>query len=116
MKNDEFASAIDDYFAQCAANGDFPDEAGMIRALGLTRGEFNRLLRSGSGKGRALQDARLRRESLLTRELYATDKAATGKIFLARQPSFGALSDKPQVADESMTVEVRLTGAAAAFE
>ena len=115
MTNDEFERVIDAYFAQCEADGTFPDEAGMICALGLMREQFDRLLAESGRRSRLLHNARLRRESLLTRELYATDKAATGKIFLARQPSAGSMSDKPQVAEPRLSVEVHIAGETDAF-
>lgn len=119
MTLSEFKRKIDAYFDECAAADAFPDEAGLLLALGLTREEHERILAGNAksnGRLRALQDARLRRESLLTRELFATEKTATAKIFLARQPFAGAMSEKPREATETTTVEVRLVGEKKAFE
>ena len=115
----EFKRRIDEYFDECADANAFPDEAGLLLALDLTREQHERLLAGNAksnGKLRALQDARLRRESLLTRELFATEKAATAKIFLARQPFAGAMSEKPREQTETTSFEVRLVGEKNAFE
>lgn len=109
----EFEKAIESYFTACEEEGIFPDEAGLILFLGLEREEYDRLKDGKRGKAyaAALSRARLKRESIIVRELYNTEKAATGKIFVARQPENGGLTDKPKEAAAPVTVEVRLAGA-----
>jgi hypothetical protein len=116
----EFRRKIDEYFDACAEDGIFPDEAGLLLLLNLGYDDLDRILYGGElrtrSARRALLDARLRRESLLTRELFATDKAATGKIFLARQVASGALSDKPRDTADAATIQVTLLGEELAFD
>ena len=118
----DFKRIVNKYFEECAESGVFPDEAGMIFALKLTREEFDNILSGraeGKGAGgmrRAALAARLKRESLLTRELFATEKTATAKIFLARQPASGALSEKTPDVSDSAALEVRILGDHEAFE
>jgi len=109
----QFEKTIESYFKTCEEAGVFPDEAGLILFLGLEREEYERLRDGKRGKAyaAALSKARLRRESIIVRELYNTEKAATGKIFVARQPENGGLTDKPREAHAPVTVEVRLAGA-----
>ena len=110
----EFEQAIESYFKHCEEQGAFPDEAGMILFLGLDREEYDRLRagRRGRAYADAISRARLRRESIIVRELYQTEKSATGKIFVARQPENGGLTDRPREAAVSPpAVKVRLGGA-----
>ncbi len=108
----EFEDRIDRYFTECAQTGAYPDEAGMILYLGLEREEYDRYLGGAEGKGWAacLKKARLRRESIIVRDLYASEKATTGKIFLARQVNNGGLSDKPREDSPMMTIDVKISG------
>jgi hypothetical protein len=108
----EFEDRIDRYFAECGAAGAYPDEAGMILYLGLEREAYDRYLGGEEGKGWAgcLKKARLRRESIIVRDLYASEKATTGKIFLARQVNNGGLSDKPREESQTMTIDVKISG------
>ena len=108
----ELEGKISAYFAQCAETGAYPDEAGMILYLGLEREDYEKYLGGDSGKGYAacFKKARLRRESIIVRDLYASEKATTGKIFLARQTNNGGLSDKPSPPQQTMTIDVKLNG------
>ena len=108
----EFEDRIDQYFSECGEAGAYPDEAGMILYLGLEREDYDRYLGGAEGGGWAvcLKKARLRRESILVRDLYASEKATTGKIFLARQVNNGGLSDKPKEESQTMTIDVKISG------
>ncbi len=81
----EFEDRIDRYFSECAQTGAYPDEAGMILYLGLEREEYDRYLGGAEGKGWAacLKKARLRREGIIVRDLYASEKATTQDLFCA---------------------------------
>ena len=114
-----FTQLVNKYFDECEATGAFPDEAGMILALHMTRETFERIINGDDCTQElhlAALESRLRRESIITRTLFATEKAATAKIFLARQPASGALSERPQEHAEQRTVEVLLRGETTAFE
>lgn len=107
-----FENSIDAYFSECRANTIYPDEAGMILYLGLDREAYTRYLSGGGGKGyaAALKRAQLKRESIIVRDIYGSEKATTGKIFLARQVSNGGLPVKPAEKKEQMIVDVRING------
>lgn len=110
----EFENRISGYFEDCRSAGAYPDEAGLILHLGLERETYERFMNGVEGKGYAscLRKAKLRRESIIVRDIYGTDKASTGKIFLARQESNGGLSDKPreEAGGRKATIEVRING------
>ena len=108
----ELENKISAYFSDCSMTGAYPDEAGMILHLGLEREEYDRFLSGDNGKSYAacLKKARLRRESIIVRDLYASEKATTGKIFLARQANNGGLTDKPTQAQQTMMIDVKLNG------
>ena len=108
----DFESKISAYFSDCEETGAYPDEAGMILYLGLEREDYDRYITGGDGKGyaAALKKARLRRESIIVRDLYASEKATTGKIFLARQINNGGLTDKPREETQTMTIDVKING------
>lgn len=110
-----FENRINAYFTECRANGNYPDEAGMILYLGLEREAYDRYLCGGEGKGyaAALKRAQLKRESIIIRDIYGSEKASTGKIFLARQISSGGLPVKPAEKSKKVTVDVRINGESA---
>ena len=113
----EFENRIEAYFAHCEAQRSYPDEAGLILHLGIDREEYDRYRDNEGGKyamyARAVEAARLKRESILVRGIYSTDtKSTTGKIFLARQPNNGGLTDKTGGEQKKLTVEVLLDGEA----
>lgn len=84
MNVEEFKKRIEEYFAECEKKEIFPDEAGLLLHLKISREKFEQYKRSNGAYHKALAAAALRRESLLTREIYSTTKSAAGKIFLAR--------------------------------
>ena len=112
MKLSELIKRIDNYFNECEEAGIFPDEAGMALYLGVERQTLDDWIKNDSPRGfsRAIRNSRLRRESVLVRGIYASDKSTTGKIFLSRQGSAGALSDKTNdsVRSGGLSVEVTL--------
>ena len=114
MKQSDLKTGIDKYFDECEANGAFPDEAGMALYLGIERTTIDEWMSGKSPRGyrRIIQDSRLRRESVLVRGIYASDKSTSGKIFLSRQNSAGALSDKTGDSGRSdeLSVEVKING------
>ena len=122
MKLFEFRQIIDEYFSECERLEIFPDEAGMALRLGLERGQIDTLLastdRRRAGYRRAILDARLRRESVLVRGIYASEKSTSGKIFLSRQGSAGGLSDKNASGGGAgdVFVEVKISGIPDCFD
>jgi hypothetical protein len=110
----DFENRVAGYFEECRAAGTYPDEAGLILHLGLEREAYEGYQSGAEGKGYAacLRKAKLRRESIIVRDIYGTDKASTGKIFLARQESNGGLSDKPrdETGGKKAAIEVRING------
>jgi hypothetical protein len=116
----DFRRTICEYFEECEASGAFPDEAAMALRLGITREMIEEWLEDSSrgraGYRRALLDARLRRESVITRGIYASEKSTSGKVFLARQAASGGLHDKPKETREKVAVKVIFRGAPDAFD
>lgn len=107
-----FENRIDAYFSECKANCFYPDEAGMILYLGLDREAYDSYLSGGGGKGyaAALKRAQLKRESIIIRDIYSSEKATTGKIFLARQIDNGDIPDKAMEKTKKVTIDVRING------
>ncbi len=94
----EMERRVNAYFAQCAAENVFPDEAGLILALGISEEMYNAYLTKDKRRyipfRLCLENARLRRESILVRRLFEAGKRASpGLIFLARLPENGGLSE-----------------------
>ena len=118
MKPDKKAPAfqkkIEDYFQECERDGIYPDEAGLILHLKLDKETYDRYKNNAKGTPagymRYLEDARLRRESIIVRDIYSNEKSPTGKIFLARQPENGGLCDKAPQTSAKTTVEVLIDG------
>jgi hypothetical protein len=112
MNINEFRAVIDGYFADCERSDTFPDLAGQLLRLKISRERYDKYLRLGGGVfKRALEDAELRRESILTREIYASGKSTTGKIFLARRQAAGSEPEARRDAQEpSLVFEVKLDG------
>jgi hypothetical protein len=105
-----FRQGIDEYFALCGENGDYPDEAGLILHLGLDKDEFDALLTGGSRKSgyrRAILDSRLRRESIITRDIYTEKlKSPTGKLLLSPQLGGSASTDEEAQEPGKVIIEV----------
>lgn len=122
LKLSELKTGIDEYFRKCDTDGLFPDEAGMALHLGIDRETIEKWLSDESykhtGFRRAILDARLRRESVLVRGIYASEKSTSGKIFLSRQGSAGALGDKTTGAGhtDGISVEVKISGIGDCFD
>ncbi|MDR0813039.1 MAG: hypothetical protein LBO63_03405 [Oscillospiraceae bacterium] len=99
MKITDFRRRIREYFKDAETNGTYPDKSGLIIALKLTPEEYDRLLEADDLKNQsdwlrhtALQQAELRRKSLLERALF-TSTNATGRNLLLRQEN--AAPDAP---------------------
>ena len=114
-----FGNKIDGYFKRCEAEERFPDEAGLILYLKLSVADYERLRADGDGESgdyaRLLEDARLRRESIISRELYSSGaKGTMGKLFLAKQAkNSGILGTAAE--EGRLVIEVRISGSGAEF-
>lgn len=106
----DFEGKIDAYFDKCRAQEIYPDEAGLILHLGITKELYDEYKENADDKyseyARCIDNARLRRESIIVRDIYASSSAATGKIFLARQPGNGGLTDKQAQEQKKLMIEV----------
>ncbi len=111
------------YFDSCAQEGTFPDEAGLILRLGISKDMYDRYARAELRRYRpfalCLERARLRRESILVRDIYAAEKRTpTAKMFLAKQGGNGGLCDRPKkdgdigakAGGEKPVLEVKMSG------
>ena len=107
-----FKEKIDAYFLKCEREEIYPDEAGLILHLGIPREVYEKYRDNEDGAfagfSRVLESARLKRESIIVRGIYSAASSPSGKIFLARQPANGGLSDKLPPESKKVTVEVIL--------
>jgi len=108
MRIAEFRARIEEYFRRCEEDGVFPDESGLILALGMTRRAYERQRNSTHPTRTAFRDAldgaAMRRESLLSRKAFAEGKTA-----------FRALLDE-MPSEKNETVELLLGGEAEFFD
>jgi hypothetical protein len=120
----EMQRRVNEYFAVCQEQDVFPDEAGLILHLGISE-EMYEAYRTRDRRRyipfrRCLEDAQLRRESILVRAIYSSDKkSAAGKIFLARLEENGGLSEQELTAkpESKQALEVKFSpGARQYFE
>ena len=114
-----FKNGIDGYFEECEKEERFPDEAGLILHLRLSVADYER--RKGNTDGRSgeysrlLEEARLKRESIIARELYSSGvKGTTGKIFLAKQAKNSGISEI-DAEEGKLVIEVRMSGSGKGF-
>ncbi|MDR3209396.1 MAG: hypothetical protein LBT36_02065 [Oscillospiraceae bacterium] len=105
-----FRKKVKAYFKECEDAGGFADEAGLMLSLGLTRVEYETYLRADDPRllpyRRALEEAALLRESILTREIFAAEKGITGKMFLARTDTAG----NAPTGEQNVVFSVHVTG------
>jgi len=110
----EFEEKINAYFLKCKLDETYPDEAGLVLHLGLTKERYDAYKENSDGKyagfSRCIHNACLRRESIIVRDIYTSGSAATGKIFLARQPGNGGLTDKLSQEQKKVMIEVVVGG------
>jgi hypothetical protein len=120
----EMQRRVNEYFTLCEEQNLFPDEAGLILHLGISE-EMYEAYRTRDRRRfipfrLCLENAQLRRESILVRGIFSSDKkSAAGKIFLARQPENGGLSEQELTAkpDNKQALEVKFSpGARQYFE
>jgi hypothetical protein len=124
----DMENKVNTYFAQCAEQDTFPDEAGLILFLGISEEMYEKYMSCRLKRYKpfalCLERARLRRESILVRDIYASAaRTPTGKMFLARQAENGGLTDKPKKEDTRVKkeakkeiVELRIGSGSAYFE
>jgi uncharacterized membrane protein YgcG len=94
----EMEEKVQSYFEKCENEGAFPDEAGLIYHLGISRKMYDSYMKAELRRYKpfalCLERARLRRESILAREIFASkNRTPTAKLFLARQAGNGGLAD-----------------------
>jgi hypothetical protein len=118
VKLSEFKQGIDAYFEDCERDGIFPDEAGMVLRLGIDKKVFDRYLTNGQSRYAGfILAARLRRESIITRDIYAARLSPpTGKLLLSRLPDGGEAQERAAAPKPKLTVEILLGGEAEDFE
>ncbi len=97
----EMEEKVRSYFETCENEGVFPDEAGLIYHLGISRKMYDSYMKAELRRYKpfalCLERARLRRESILVREIFAAaNRTPTAKLFLARQAGNGGLAEPPK--------------------
>lgn len=124
----DMENKVQAYFAFCGEQNIFPDEAGLILFLGISEEMYekykSRSLKRYAPFALCLERARLRRESILVRDIYASAaRAPTGKMFLAKQAENGGLTDRPKKEEKlekpavkKESIELRIGSGAEFFE
>lgn len=110
----ELKNAMGRYFGSCESSGTFPDYAGMLLYLGMTEKEANKLQSEDHAdheKYRKLfDDARLRRESWLSRRMVTEPKVANGCMNALKQEKNGGYIDKQKDSGGETKLTINLVG------
>lgn len=96
----------------CKAEETFPDEAGLLLYLGLSRDMKNRYESDeDGGYAEVFKKHAAIRESLLVREIFRNPRGASAYTFLLKQPENGGYGDKQQAEnDEKYQLELVIQG------
>lgn len=109
----------------CEKQQVFPDEAGLILYLDISEERYGKYMRAELRRYKpyqlCLERAKLRRESILVREIFAAEKKTpSGKLFLVKQEENGGLTDKiikdGKMDEKKKTLEVKIKGCADYFD
>ena len=98
---DAMRAAAEAYIEDCKARDVFPDEAGMILALGLKRRMIERYCSETENPEGfqdykdIFEDAKLEREHFLVQRMTSDNKAAQGCLNALKQPANGGYIDRP---------------------
>lgn len=103
---EDLFKAVEEYFKKCEANYEFPDYAGMLVDLQLFEEDVEYYKSLDEKYVDVFRLAMLKRQSYLSRTMSNDGKRATGCMNLLKQPENGGYSDKPQVKDKSLKIEV----------
>lgn len=103
---EEMMIAVNDYFAKCKEEFEFPDYAGMLVHLGLFEEDVEFYEKKDNRYADIFRVAMLKRQSYLSRTMSMDGKRATGCMNLLKQPENGGFSDKPQVKDRQLKIDV----------
>lgn len=101
-----------EYRSLCEAEDIFPDEAGMLLYLGLSRDMKSRYeSREDGGFAEVFKKYMAIRESMLVRELFRNPRGASAYTFLLKQPENGGYGDKQQAeSDDKSQLELVIQG------
>ena len=119
---EELGRGVDAYFAQCEAEGVFPDWAGLKLFLGVFDDLCYEQLQQGDSREAAacreiLAKAAARRESWLIRKMTSDNKAVQGCLNALKQPLNGGYSDRPREGGEiRLTINLSGVGGEEAFK
>jgi hypothetical protein len=94
-------AAVEAWMAEQEAKGEFPDEAGMILALGLKKRMIERYCSETENPEDwreykdIFEDAKLEREHFLVTRMVKDNKLAQGCLNALKQPANGGYIDRP---------------------
>ena len=112
---DELRAAVDAYFAECEAQGIFPDWARLKVELGPTDDRtYEEWQKGDSDFAKECRDifskAAAKRESWLVRVMTSDNKRAQGCLNALKQPKNGGYVDRPQDGGGEIKVTLCLGG------
>jgi hypothetical protein len=116
-----FRKAVDTYFEDCAETDTFPDYAGMLLHLQITKQDAKTMVEEGAPNAeefaRIFNIAQMRRESWLARHMVTDNKKANGCMNALKQIENGGYVDKAaETGDKVIKVQVEgIGGGMAAF-
>jgi hypothetical protein len=115
----EMERRVKEYFSICETQDVFPDEAGLILHLGISEEMYEKYQTADLKRfipfRLCIENARLKRESILVRRIFASEKRTpTGALFLVGQEENGGLTDPDlraaaAAADKKQTLEVKMS-------
>ena len=120
----EMRAAVEKYIADCEEKGVFPDEAGMILALGLKKRMIEHYCSETENPDGGWQDykdifedAKLEREHFLVQRMTSDNKAAQGCLNALKQPANGGYIDRPpDTGKVELTIKVAGVGGMGKFD
>lgn len=112
---DALREKVDEYFAQCEADGVFPDWAGMKDHLGVYDDRTYEEWQKGEGDEadqyrEILTRAAAKRESWLVRVMTSDNKRAQGCLNALKQPQNGGYIDRPPDNGGKIELTIKLDG------
>lgn len=107
----DLRKAVDKYFAENEAKGEFPDYAGMKIFLGLRAEKTIREYCKDPEYEEIFEEAKLRRESFLVRRMTKDNKLAQGCLNALKQEANGGYTDRPvDNTERKLVIELKGVG------
>lgn len=102
--------AVDKYFAENEEKNEFPDLAGMLIFLGISKRTMQNYCENSDYK-EIFDDAKLKRESFLVRRMTKDNKLAQGCLNALKQEDNGGYTDRPvDNGERKLVIELKGVG------